>query len=62
MLVDYELEVLYALRAVIEIQGWIGLIAQNVKQALEIYKAVSPDIILMDYHMPYINGGGEGDG
>ena len=26
------------------------------KQALEIYKTDSPDIILIDYHMPHING------
>ena len=46
LLVDDEAEILYALKAVIETQGWTGLIAQNVKQALEIYKTDSPDIIL----------------
>ena len=56
LLIDDEPEILYALRAVIETQGWTGLIAQNVKQALEIYKTDSPDIILIDYHMPHING------
>ena len=56
LLVDDEVEILYALKAVIETQGWTGLIAQNVKQALEIYKTDSPDIILIDYHMPHING------
>ena len=56
LLVDDEAEILYALKAVIETQGWTGLIAQNVKQALEIYKTDSPDIILIDYHMPHING------
>ena len=55
-MVDDEAEILYALKAVIETQGWTGLIAQNVKQALEIYKTDSPDIILIDYHMPHING------
>ena len=56
LLVDDEAEILYALKAVIETQGWTGLIAQNVKQALEIHKTDSPDIILIDYHMPHING------
>ena len=31
LLVDDEAEILYALKAVIETQGWTGLIAQNVK-------------------------------
>lgn len=54
--VDDDNEILFALRAVIESQGWNSLIAADVEQALELYKAECPNLILMDYHMPRING------
>lgn len=54
--IDDDEEILYALKAVIESQGWTGLIAGSVNDALEIYKKEKPDLILIDYHMPRING------
>ncbi|MEG1577004.1 MAG: response regulator, partial [Clostridium sp.] len=54
--IDDDEEILYALRAVIESQGWEGIIARDVAEALDIYKQQKPDLILIDYHMPRING------
>ena len=56
LLIDDEPEILCALKAVLETQGWEGLMAQNVRQALELYEKSAPDLILIDYHMPHING------
>lgn len=56
MMIDDEEEILYALRAVIESQGWTGVIAQDVNQALNLYGKERPDLILIDYHMPEVNG------
>lgn len=54
--IDDDDEILFALKAVIESQGWTGLMAADVREALEIYKKQLPDLILIDYHMPRING------
>lgn len=54
--IDDEEEILFALKAVIESQGWKGLVAQSVEHGIELYKKEKPDLLLIDYHMPHING------
>ena len=54
--IDDDMEILYALKAVIESQGFTGLVAQSVESGLELYKKEKPDLLLIDYHMPHING------
>ena len=54
--IDDEESIRFALDAVIESQGWKAYSAKNVKEGLEIYKRERPTIILIDYHMPEING------
>lgn len=54
--IDDDIEILYALKAVIESQGWTGVIAGGVTEALKLYEIEKPDLILIDYHMPRING------
>lgn len=54
--IDDEESIRFALEAVMESQGWIAYTAKNVKEGLEIYKAKRPTLVLMDYHMPVING------
>lgn len=56
LFIDDDPEILYALRAVVESQGWTGLIARDVEEGLVIHKKEKPAIILIDYHMPRING------
>ncbi len=54
--IDDEESIRYALSAVIQSQDWIPYTAKNVKEGLVSLEEVKPDIILIDYHMPDING------
>lgn len=56
LMIDDEPEILFALKAVVETQGWKGIVAQNVSRAMELFEEKRPDLILIDYHMPHING------
>ena len=56
LMIDDDEEILYALKAVIESQGWEGLMAGNVSEGLLVYEKEKPDLLLIDYHMPRING------
>lgn len=54
--IDDEEDILFALSAIMESQEWKAYSAKNVKEGIETYKKYKPDIILMDYHMPGLNG------
>ncbi len=54
--IDDEKSILFALSAVMQSQDWEPLTARNVKEGLILLKENNPDIILIDYHMPDING------
>lgn len=56
LVVDDDKEILFAMSAICEYQGWIPIKASNVNQAIEKCKQENPDIILMDYHLPVISG------
>lgn len=54
--IDDDEEIRFALKAVFEFQSWKPLAASHVREGLEIMRTENPDIILIDYHMPEING------
>lgn len=54
--IDDDEAIRFALKAVIESQGWNAVMAENVAVGLEYYIEFKPDLILMDYHLPRING------
>ncbi len=54
--IDDDESIRFALKAVIESQGWTAVTAENVAVGLERYKEFKPNLILIDYHMPRING------
>ena len=56
LVVDDEEEMLYALAAVIEEQGWRALTAHNGREALEVLKMARPDLMLVDLFMPVMGG------
>ena len=54
--VDDEEEIRCALKAVFTSQGWTGDFARDVEEALTLSDLRRPDIIIMDYHLPKIDG------
>lgn len=54
--IDDDREIRYALEAVFDYQGWKALMACDVEQGLRLFEQHRPDIVLIDYHMPRING------
>ena len=54
--VDDEPEICFALKTLFLTQGWNTSVCLNVKDALATFRLSEPDIVLMDYHMPDING------
>lgn len=54
--IDDDSEIRYAITQVIESQGWESITACNVSEALTILEDIEPTIIIIDYHMPDMNG------
>ena len=54
--IDDEEEIRAAMKAVFDSQGWAGDFAQEVEEGLKIAEHTKPDIVIMDYHMPKIDG------
>ncbi len=54
--IDDDEQIRYALDSVFVFQRWQSLLAANVKDGIRLFKAHRPDIVLIDYHMPEING------
>ncbi|MDR7870231.1 MAG: response regulator [Tissierellaceae bacterium] len=54
--IDDDKEILYALEAIFEFKGWKSVIATDVPSGIKSYLNHNPDIILIDYHLPRING------
>lgn len=54
--IDDDKEILYALQAIFDFQGWQSVTAYDVESGLKAFWEHNPDIILIDYHLPRING------
>lgn len=54
--IDDDDEICFALKALFKLQKWKGLSASNMYEALQKFRSNQPDIVLIDYHMPKING------
>lgn len=54
--VDDDVQIRFALVALCESQGWIPSVASNVTEAVKIFDRGGIDLVLMDYHLPGING------
>lgn len=56
LMIDDDEQILFALRAVFNFQGWQSLSAGDVPSGLEIFRREKPDLVLIDYHLPQISG------
>lgn len=56
LMIDDEEQILFALRAVFQFQGWDSISAKDVPTGLELFRTQHPDLVLIDYHLPQING------
>ena len=56
LMIDDDEQILFALRAVFQFQGWVSLSATDVPSGLELLVRENPDLVLIDYHLPRING------
>ena len=54
--IDDNEDVCFSLKTLFQTQGWITITAGGVREGLAAYKAYHPQLVLMDYHMPGING------
>lgn len=56
LIIDDSKDILFAIAAICEYQGWESIAAKNSEQGIELFRKHKPDIVLVDYHMPGING------
>lgn len=56
LVIDDDKEILFSMSAICEVAGLTPIVALNVKEGIRKYKSFKPDVILMDYHLPVING------
>lgn len=54
--IDDEEQICFALDELFRFQGWRAVSAQSVEEGLALFRKEQPDIVLIDYHMPHING------
>lgn len=54
--IDDDEEICFALKALFSTQNWSTDVSYNVQDGLRTFKRLQPDIVLIDYHMPGVNG------
>lgn len=56
LIIDDAEEILFAISEFFKMKEWEVYTAENVEEALKIMNERALDIIIIDYHMPHING------
>ena len=56
LVIDDSKDILFAISAICEYQGWESIAAKDAELGMELFRRYKPDIVLVDYHMPGING------
>ena len=56
LVIDDDEQICFALGELFKFQGWTPYSAYDVESGLNEFKVRQPDIVLIDYHLPRING------
>ncbi len=56
LMIDDDEQILFALRALFQFQGWASVFAKDVLTGLELFHTEAPDLVLIDYHLSGIDG------
>ncbi len=56
LVIDDDQQICFALKELFKFQGWKVYAAENVKDGLKLFREKKPAMVLIDYHMPDING------
>lgn len=54
--IDDDEQIRYTFDQLFQFQGWTSITAASVEEGLRMFRQERPDIVLIDYHMPVING------
>lgn len=54
--IDDDKQISFALGELLKLQGWRAYCANSVEKGVELFEKHRPDIVLIDYHMPHVNG------
>ena len=54
--IDDDEEICFALKALFRTQQWTTVTSRSVMEGLEAFRTCQPDLVLIDYHMPNVNG------
>lgn len=56
LMIDDDEQILFALQAVFQFQKWSSISAKDVPTGIALFRAQHPDLVLIDYHLPQVNG------
>lgn len=56
LVIDDNKDILFAISAICEFKKWIPITALNAKEGIDKFKENNIDLVLIDYHMPIMNG------
>ena len=54
--IDDDPQICFALGELFKFQGWRAISANDVPSGLEAFRRYTPDVVLIDYHMPGMSG------
>ena len=56
LVIDDNEDILYALNEILKYKKWHAFLATSVQKGLEIFENEAIDLVIIDYHMPVVNG------
>lgn len=56
LIIDDDKEILYAMTAICKYRKWIPITALSVLDGIEKFKLHKPNLVLIDFHLPIVNG------